>query len=146
MLEKARLCFVKFNLKGEVQLGHLDNKHMLIRLKEIWYVDSFSMRIFRQTSNFHTDIESSIVPIWVSFPHLLLFLFNKKFLFSLAHMIGTPLTFELTTAERTRPSCAKVCVQIDLLKKLPFRIGLECGDSILGCWQSIEYDNLPKYR
>lgn len=47
--------------------------------------------------------------------------------------------------EVSRPSCAKVCVQIDLLKKLPSRLWLECVDSIPGCWQSIEYDKLPKY-
>lgn len=31
-LEKARQCFAKFNLEGNFQLGHLDNKHMLIHL------------------------------------------------------------------------------------------------------------------
>lgn len=30
MLEKARLCIAKFNLKGHFQLGHPDSKHILI--------------------------------------------------------------------------------------------------------------------
>lgn len=45
----------------------------------------------------------------------------------------------------TDNSCAKICIQIDLLKKLPSRLWLECGDSIPGCWQAIEYEKLPKY-
>lgn len=47
--------------------------------------------------------------------------------------------------ELSRPSSAKICIQIDLLKKLPNRIWLECGETISDRWQSIEYDRLPKY-
>lgn len=93
---KSHLCFAKFNLRGNFQLGHLDNKHMLIKLncegdfnrlwlKEIWYVNSFPMRTFRWTLNFCSDIKSSFVPIWESFPHCPLFLFNKQCMFSNRH-------------------------------------------------------------
>lgn len=51
----------------------------------------------------------------------------------------------MATAEICRPSLAKVCVQIDLLIKLPFRVWMECDGSLSGYWQSIEYDKLPHY-
>lgn len=78
-LERVRLIIAKFNPKSSFQLGHLDSKHMLIRLqhegdfnrlwlKELWYVNSFSMRVFRGSPNFRSEIKSFIVPIWVSLP------------------------------------------------------------------------------
>lgn len=108
----------------------------------MWYVDSYPMCVFRWSPEFRSDVESSLVLIWVSFPYLPIFLFNKKCLFSIARMIGT---IDLATVELSRPSVAKVSVQIDLLKKFPSKIWLECGDSIPEFWQPIVYDKIPKY-
>lgn len=105
--------------------------------KEIWYVESFSMRIFRWSPDFRSDIESSVVPLWVSLPILPLFLFNKQCLFSICCTIGTPLTIDIANAEITRPSYANICIQVDLLN----RIWLECGKAIPGAWQAKEYEN-----
>lgn len=88
--------------------------------KEIWHVDSFPMRVFIWTLSFRSDVESSIVLIWVSFPNLHLSLFNKQCLFSITCMIGSSLTIDMPTTELSRPSIAKVCMQIDLLKKASF--------------------------
>lgn len=60
-------------------------------------------------------------------------------------MILSPLTINMPTAELSRPSVAKVSIQLDLLKKLLTWVWLECGDSLLGFWQTIEYDKVPKY-
>ncbi|XP_060210442.1 uncharacterized protein LOC132637359 [Lycium barbarum] len=49
----------------------------------------------------------------------------------------------------TRPSCARVKVEVDLLKELPKRIHISCIDEETGevkaKWQKIQYDYLPKY-
>lgn len=58
--KKSCLVFAKINLKGGYHLGYLDSKHMPIRLhherdfnsiwlQELWYVDSFPMRVLRWT-------------------------------------------------------------------------------------------------
>lgn len=60
-------------------------------------------------------------------------------------MIGTPLIIDMATVDLFRPSLAKVCVQIDLLKRFAFTNWFECGDSILGFWQNIGYERLSKY-
>lgn len=81
------------------------------------------MHVFHWSPEFRSDVESSLVPIWVSLPHLPIFFFNKQCLFFIARMIGTPLTIDVATAELSHPSVAKVCVQIDLLKKLLLGFG-----------------------
>lgn len=72
-------------------------------------------------------------------------MFNKHCLFSIARLVGNPLTIDAQTAYLSRPSLAKVCVQVDLLKKLPSRVWLERGDAILGYWQPFRY-NLMMFR
>lgn len=91
-------------------------------------IDGFPMRIFLWTPDFRPEVESSIVPVWVKLPNLPLFMFNKHCIFSIARLIGTPLALDLPTAEVSRPSLAKVCVQIDVLKKHPQRFSLQYGE------------------
>lgn len=80
-MERSRLLFSRLGLKGSFFLGHLDPKHMIIKLheesdfnhlwlREVWFYDGFSMRTFRWTPDFRLDVESSIAPIWVSIPNL----------------------------------------------------------------------------
>lgn len=71
-------------------------------------------------------VETPIVPVWVSLPSLPFFMFNKQCLFSIGNIIGNPMTCDLPTAEIIRPSVARVCVEVNVLKKIPPRIWLEC--------------------
>lgn len=83
--------------------------------------------------------------MWVSLPNLPIFLFDKTALFSIGRLIRSPLTTDLATADIKRPSLAKICIEVDLLKTLPTRVWLESGDAIPGFWQDVEYDKIPKY-
>lgn len=103
-----------------------------LRIKDLNFIEIFLMRIFRWFLDFRADVESPIVPIWIGLPDLPLFLFDKKILFSIGKILGSPLKIDMLTAEISRPSLAKICVEVDLTKKLPSRIWLECGDSIPG--------------
>lgn len=68
-MEKARQKFKLFDLKGSIQLGQFDGRHMLIQLthegdfqrtylKKTWYISGFPMWIFKWTSSFRLEIES----------------------------------------------------------------------------------------
>ncbi|PHT66545.1 hypothetical protein T459_30970 [Capsicum annuum] len=62
--------------------------------------------------------------------------------------IGTPLVMDAATISKTRPSMAKVRVELDLLKSHPDSVwvGLEDEDSPLrGFTQKLEYEAIPKY-
>src|SRR5436190_4128261 len=154
-MERSRLIFSKLGLRGGFFLGHLDQKHMLIRLNDeedfnrIWlreslYLDGFPMRIFKWSPEFRLDCESSTVPVWISLPNLPLFLFNKSGIFSIGSLLGKPLTLDAATADLSRPNVARVCVEIDLLKKLTHRVRLDCEDAE-GFWQDVIYEKLPSY-
>lgn len=155
-MECSRVIFTKLDLKGNFTLGHLDSKHILIQLeyegdfhrlwlKEKLFIDGFPMRIFRWTSDFRSGAESPIASIWLGFPNLPIFMFNKVSLFSLGQLIGTPLTLDKATIEFKRPSIAKLCVQVALTKDIPCRVWLECGEKRPGYWQEVVYDRIPSF-
>ncbi|KAH0643787.1 hypothetical protein KY289_034761 [Solanum tuberosum] len=68
--------------------------------------------------------------------------------FSLASAVGKPLQVDLATQNKTRPSCARVKVEVDLLGEFPKRINLgmrmKTGE-VKEKWIRINYDYVPKY-
>lgn len=70
-------------------------------------------------------------------------MFDKLVLFSIGKIIRHPLTLDIAKAELKRLSIVKICIQVDLLKKLPKRIWIEMGGKLPGFWQDIEYDRIP---
>lgn len=154
-VEDLTKYFAAFDFNGEFQIGLLDNRHLLIQLRDrsdylrlysrsVWYIRGMPMRIFKWTSSFHVDRESSIVPIWITLPRLPIHYFEKNALFSIVNLIGFPLRMDAATASLKRPGAARVQAEIDLLKDRPEKIwiGIEGAD---GFWQQITYDNVPSY-
>lgn len=101
------------------------------------------MKILKWTPDFTADHEPPVAPVWISFNHLPIHLFQKGPLMSLASLLGRPLRIDAATRTLSRPSVARVCVEVNLLRHLPNRIWIGHGDS--GFWQSVTYDNLPHY-
>lgn len=150
-----RSTFAKLGLKGQFSLGHLDSKHMQIKLihegefnriwmRQLWYIGSFPIRVFKWSLEFFPEVESLIVPVWVSLPNLPLFMFNKQCLFSIENIIGKHMTCDLREAKISRPSVPRLCIQVNLLKKIPSKIWMECGDQP-GFWQQVKVEKHPKY-
>ncbi|KAK4706479.1 hypothetical protein R3W88_033957 [Solanum pinnatisectum] len=86
---------------------------------------------------------------WISFPKLRPTFFVKESIFSLASALGKPLRLDVATINKTRPSCARVKVQVDLLADLPKVIELEVRNEDTETSRvekvKIQYDLLPKY-
>lgn len=78
--------------------------------------------------------------------HAFLFIFFRKdALFSIASLVGHPLRCDAATARLTRPSVARVQLEIDLQRPFPSRVWIGTGDQ-KGFWQRIEPDEeLQKY-
>ncbi|KAF8369557.1 hypothetical protein HHK36_032420 [Tetracentron sinense] len=130
-------------------VGILDTRHLLFRfsseddflmvwLKEAIYINGYLFRFFKWTPSFIAGIEPSLVPIWVNFPNLPLHLFNESALTSIGNIIGKVLKMDGPTKTWTRPSAARVCIEVDLLKKNPDRFWLGIGNK--GRWQDIVYE------
>ncbi|KAH0696108.1 hypothetical protein KY290_015812 [Solanum tuberosum] len=115
-------------LKGECNIGLLSNKH--------W------------DPMFNSEEETSTAIAWISFPSLPPNFFGKEVVFSLSVAVGKPLQVDMATRNQTRPSCARVKVEVDLLREFPkcIKIGIKgSNEEILEKWIRIKYDYVPKY-
>lgn len=153
-MEFIRRGFKTIGFKGDFRLGLLDPKHILIRfdleedyhrcwLHNTWRFKDHIMKVLKWTPEFSAKEEPPIVPVWVSFNQLPLFLFARSPLFSLGRILGEPLKLDAATLSLSRPSVARICVEIDLRNPLPSRIWIGLGQS--GFWQPVSYENLPEY-
>ncbi|KAL0283313.1 UNVERIFIED_CONTAM: hypothetical protein Sradi_7233500 [Sesamum radiatum] len=108
----------RLGIQGAFTVSMINSKHTLISLtsesdysrlwlRRIWFLQGFPMRVFKWTPTFTPTQESSVVPIWVSFPELPAHLFRKDALFSIASMIGSPLQVDDLTLNKSKLSLAR---------------------------------------
>ncbi|WMV24108.1 hypothetical protein MTR67_017493 [Solanum verrucosum] len=150
-------------LKGECNIGLLGNRHVLIRAaimedyvnllsKPAFYLTlgqwSYPMRTLKWDPMFNPEEETTTAIAWISFPSLPPNFFVKEAIFSLAAAVGKPLQVDMATQNQTRPSCARVKVEIDLLGNFPKRINIgvrKLSGEVVEKWVQIKYDYVPKY-
>ncbi|VFQ89732.1 unnamed protein product [Cuscuta campestris] len=70
-------------------------------------------------------------------------IFDSTALYSIANLIGKPLKADNATIQLTRPSVARVCVELDLSKELPNSVWIHLGK--LSFLQPIHYEDLPAF-
>ncbi|KAL0455106.1 UNVERIFIED_CONTAM: hypothetical protein Slati_0849800, partial [Sesamum latifolium] len=140
--------------RGDFSVRAINVRHVFIRftveedytrlwLKPIWFINGFPMRVFKWTPTFNLREESPIVPVWVRLLELPIQFFNQEALFSIAQLLGTPLRTDVFTTTLVRPSVARVCVEVNLLKPLQTEIGLSFETEVV--IQPLIYERLPKY-
>ncbi|XP_059302160.1 uncharacterized protein LOC132054115 [Lycium ferocissimum] len=89
--------------------------------KAVWYkrsieIDEQVMWLEKWAPEFKPDEDSPIVPVWVLLPGLPFHLHTWNYVKQVVAAIGTPLTMDAATENRTRPSMAKVRVEVNLTK------------------------------
>lgn len=79
---------------------------------------------------FNPEEETSVAIAWISFASLPPNFFGEETIFSLATIVKKSLQVDLATKNKTKPSCARVKVEMDLLGKFPKRIkvGIKKGN------------------
>ncbi|KAG5570617.1 hypothetical protein H5410_060383 [Solanum commersonii] len=150
-------------LKGDCKIGLLSNRHVLIRAilledyvhllsKPVFYIlqrhQSYPMRTLKWDPMFNPEEETSTAIAWISFPSLPPNFFGEEAVFSLAAAVGKPLQVDMATKNQTRPSCARVKVEVDLLGEFSKRIkiGIRKGNNeVVEKWIRIKYDYVPRY-
>ncbi|KAI0503720.1 hypothetical protein KFK09_014659 [Dendrobium nobile] len=153
-LDAIRNFFAKLKLSGNFSVGLLDARHVSIKLsndldysrvfsRRSYYILNCQMRLLKWTSFFDVKEESPIVPIWISFPNLRLHFFNNHVLHALGSIFGRPLQIDQATANRSRPSVARVLVEIDITKKHPKEIWI--GSDKCGYLQKVDYEKVPDF-
>ncbi|KAG5632024.1 hypothetical protein H5410_003741 [Solanum commersonii] len=87
---------------------------------------SYMMRPIIYDAKFNTQEETTHAMAWISFTNSKPTYFVKESIFSLVSGVGKPLHLDMTKIkQKTRPSCASVKVQVDLLAELPKFVELE---------------------
>ncbi|KAH0639363.1 hypothetical protein KY285_035949 [Solanum tuberosum] len=158
-----KLITKQCELKGDCNIGLLSNRHVLIRAtlledyvhllsKPAFYITQnnwfFPMRTLKWDLLFNPEEETTTAIAWISFPSLPPIFFGKEAVFSLAAAVGKPLQVDMATRNQTRPSCARVKVEVDLLREFPKRIKIGMRmktDEVVEKWVKIKYDYVPKY-
>ncbi|KAK4737555.1 hypothetical protein R3W88_001252 [Solanum pinnatisectum] len=107
------------------------------------------MRTLKWDPWFEPDVETTIGVAWISFRDLPPNFFVKEAIFFIASAVGKPLTVDMATKNQTRPSCARVKIEVDLTVKLPERVKINDEDDIT-ChikykWIKVQYDYMPKF-
>lgn len=90
------------------------------------------MRTLIYDSWFKTTEETTKALAWISFPNLLPTYFAKECLFSLAFVVGKPVQLDLAIINRTRPSCARVKVLVDLKGEFPKSVIMDIVNEATG--------------
>lgn len=152
-------------IKGACRIGVLRNKHILIRCalledfanvisQNSYYIKdkegiAYQMRPLIYAAKFNVNREITQDMAWISFPNILPTFFVREALFSLASAVGKPLHLGMDTINKTRPSCARVKVQVDLLSKFPDTVRMDIKDEKTGEvnaeFVTVQYDYMPKY-
>ncbi|KAH0706418.1 hypothetical protein KY285_010920 [Solanum tuberosum] len=86
------------------------------------------MRPFIYDANFKASEETTKTRIWIFFPDLMHTFFVKEVLFSLTFVVGKPIQLDLATINKTRPSCGRVKVQVELLAEKPEFVQMQLED------------------
>ncbi|XP_074573486.1 uncharacterized protein LOC141829911 [Curcuma longa] len=115
----------------------------IIWTRRIWYIGGVPLRIFKWTPNFSYTSESSVVPMWIQLPDLPIHMFNKRGLFLAAKIVGNPIKLDEATADCSRLTMARVCVEIDLLKPKVEEFWIGIGEEKI--LQKVIYERVPNY-
>ncbi|KAI0496673.1 hypothetical protein KFK09_022997 [Dendrobium nobile] len=153
-LDVIRVFFGKLKLSGNFSIGMLDSRHISIQLsndldysrvfsRHSYYILNCQMRLLKWTPFFDVKEESPIVPIWISFPNLRLHFFNANVLHALGSIFGRPLQTDQATTSRSRPSVARILVEIDITKNHPKEVWI--GSENAGYMQKVDFENIPNF-
>ncbi|WRX16204.1 protein of unknown function DUF4283 - like 6 [Theobroma cacao] len=160
-INEIRMAFKGIGLVGAYEIKWLDYKHILIQLsnehdlnriwlKQVWFISNQKMRVFKWNPDFQPEKESSLVPVWISFPNLRAHLYEKSALLVIAKTVGRPLMVDEATAKGTRPSVARVCIEYDCQKPPIDQVWIvtrdrKTGSVIGGYMQKVDFAKLPEY-
>ncbi|XP_059281415.1 uncharacterized protein LOC132035126 [Lycium ferocissimum] len=158
-LDKIRSKFAeKISIKGTCKIGAFNYRTVFLDFdkeedfKNVWY--RRSVEIERQVMWFEKwsphskpDEDSPIVPVWVLLPELPFHCHSWNYIKQIVRPAWIPLSSDLATDHRTRPSMAKVRLEVDLTKPKVTSIFVgveEDSSSLKGFYQKLEYENPPK--
>ncbi|XP_016205096.1 uncharacterized protein LOC107645551 [Arachis ipaensis] len=140
--KRVNLGFIEHRLnrdwerKSKINVIDMDRDYFLVHFTEEedyshallggpWMVAGHYL-IVQRWRPFFLESEKAVkkVAAWVRIPNLPIELYNHRFLWRVGYAIGTMLKVDRTTSIHFRGKFARICVEIDLTKKLVPRISI----------------------
>ncbi|XP_020678725.1 uncharacterized protein LOC110096915 [Dendrobium catenatum] len=153
-LDAIRRFFFNLKLTGDFSVTLLDQSNVLIKLSNdldydrifahrSYFVYGCFMKIIKWSPTLDLSEESHVVPVWISFPGLRAHLFSSRILFGLGSVFGRPIQTDNATAVGSRPSIARILVELDISKNYPDSVWL--GPEKLGYVQKVVLEGMPNF-
>ncbi|KAH0671069.1 hypothetical protein KY289_025562 [Solanum tuberosum] len=155
-LKRKMRCWLKRNIKiGAYDMHHVfldfDNieDHLNVLSRNFIHLGGLNiMKIMKWSTTFKLNSDHSLAPVWVNLLDLKWHLFEWDAICRILEPIGAPLLLDKATLTKTRPTIAKVRVEIDLTKLLIDEVILEITnrDGLTEMInQIIEYETIPTF-
>ncbi|KAK8913558.1 hypothetical protein KSP39_PZI024512 [Platanthera zijinensis] len=153
-MDSIRALLSRLKLSGKYTTGTLDSRHILITFSEekdytrvfsqgVFYLGNSNLKILKWTPGFNPIRECPVIPIWISLTGLKLEFYNQHTLLSISRIFGKPLKLDEAKLRMTRPSKARILVELDITAKHSDKIWL--GALRCGYAQTVELENVPYY-
>ncbi|XP_028557077.1 uncharacterized protein LOC110105990 [Dendrobium catenatum] len=153
-LDSIRKFFFSLKLNSEFSVTVLDQMHVLIKLSnELDYSRVFChrsylvfncfMKLSKWSHLLDVGFDTPVIPIWISLPKLRPHLFTPRILHVVGSLFGRPLKVDSATFVGSRPSVARVLVELDITKNFPSHIWLRPENS--GYIQQVQFEAFPDF-
>lgn len=159
-IDKIRDDFVKsVQLKGSAKTGAYNMHHVFIDFdieedhrnvygRNFLNICNMQMKLLKWETNFKPEAETTLSPVWINLPDLRWHFFEWDALCQIIAPIGVPIISDKATYSKSRPTTAKVKVEIDITRDMVTEIQIEVQNkdgSIEVINQRVEYENVPEY-
>ncbi|OIT02730.1 hypothetical protein A4A49_10946 [Nicotiana attenuata] len=146
--------------KGTIKIGAYDMKHVFINFDNVEDHADVSSRNFtmigsdtvmtleKWTTKFKQEGESTHAPVWITLPDLPWHYYEWDAICRIVEPIGIPLAMDKATISKTRPTTAKVRIEIDLTKSILKEVNVEIRNvegNLEMFTQKVEYESIPSY-
>ncbi|PKU76688.1 RNA exonuclease 1 [Dendrobium catenatum] len=144
-----------WSLKGSVKLLSLSDGFFLLRFtssedfdmvwnRGVWFLLGRPFVLQKWHPRFRPTRENfSNVPIWVKIHDLPLACWNSEGISRIASKVGIPLAVDSLTAQKTRLTYARVCVQVDCSAKYPDEIPISLDGDVFSLKVQYEWRPTP---
>ncbi|KAM3325429.1 hypothetical protein P3S67_000554 [Capsicum chacoense] len=114
-------------IKGSTKIGVYDNFNVFLdftngeEFNAVWFkrvieIEGQQMWLQKWMRDFKPEEDLPIAPVWVLLPKLPFHMHTWQYIKQIVSSVVTPFEMDQATRSRTRPSMAKVRVEIDMLK------------------------------
>ncbi|XP_070029285.1 uncharacterized protein [Nicotiana sylvestris] len=126
----------------------LEEDHRNVKARSFLTICDMQMKLQKWTPNFKPEIKSTLAPVWINLPDLKWHYFEWDAFCRIVEPIGIPIIMDKATISKTRPTTAKIKIEIDVTKTLLHEVQIDImneNGQMESIIQKVEYEAIPEY-